>query len=101
MENRCGFQLLSEAPAVTTRLLLPASSVCLGRNGLEFRSASPIALWTEMTVGLESSAGSQKLHCAGVVVACSGSRPAGYLISLLFMTLSRQSEEALISFGVR
>ena len=37
----------------------------------------------------------KKVHCTGVVVACDGTRHSGYLVSLLFTKLSRQSQTLL------
>ena len=79
--------------ARTTRLNLTSGSVRIRRNGIEFRSDDPIPPWTEMTVDMES--GAKKLRCTGVVVACDGNRHAGYLVSMVFTGLSRQSQAQL------
>lgn len=100
MEPRFEFTVPTARLPVNTRLTLPAAWVSLRKNGIEFRSASAIELWTEMTIGLESP-GDRRLECGGVVVACRGSRQTGYLVSLLFTSLSRQSQAALNSLGVR
>ncbi len=78
-----------------TSLTLPASTVSLSKNGIEFRSPTAIAPWTEMTVDLQSRRSARKLHCTGVVVACNGSRHAGYHVSMLFTGLSRQTQAQL------
>ena len=78
-----------------TRLNLPADGVRIRKNGIEFRIATPIPIWTEMSVDLVSPRETKKLHCHGVVVACAGNRHAGYLVSMVFMNLSRQSQERL------
>jgi len=78
-----------------TRLALPREAVRIRRNGIEFRSSSPIPVWTEMTVSLQSPGESSRVNCTGVIVACSGNRHTGYAISLLFMKLSRQSQERI------
>ena len=78
-----------------TSLTLPAGAVNLSKNGVEFRSPTAIAPWTEMTVDLQSPRSNRKLHCTGVVVACNGSRHAGYHVSMLFTGLSRQTQAQL------
>ena len=47
-----------------------------------------------MTVDLHSPSGG-KVHCTGVVVGCQGDRHSGYVISVLFMNLSRQAQTHL------
>ena len=59
-----------------TRLHLSPDSVLIRKNGIEFRSASAFAPWTEMTVTLQSPEEDSKVHCTGVVVACTGNRHA-------------------------
>lgn len=76
------------------RLSLSANSVKIRKSGIEFRAVDPIPAWTEMSVDLQYS-DSKKVHCTGVVVACDGNRHSGYLISLLFTHLSRQSQARL------
>jgi hypothetical protein len=78
-----------------TRLTLPAHAIRFRKNGIEFRSVKPIPTWTEMTVDLQSPWDGKKVHCTGVVVDCNGNRHAGYLVSMVFMNLSRQSQERL------
>ncbi|SRR6266511_4821941 len=78
-----------------TQLTLPPDAVRFRRNGIEFRSPTPIPVWTEMTVALQSPGGAGKVNCTGVVVACDGNRHAGYAVSMLLMNLSRQSQERL------
>lgn len=82
-----------QSPA--TRLALPASGVRIRKNGIEFRTQAPIPAWSEMTVGMQLSSDSTKLNCTGVVVACSGNRHTGYLVSILFTNLSRQAQARL------
>ncbi len=74
---------------------LPAGCFHLRKNGIEFRSATPIGEWTEMTMTLESSAGGRQVRCTGVVVACHGTRHSGYQVALLFTDLSRQTQARL------
>ena len=79
----------------TTRLSLLASTVRIRKNGIEFRAESPIPVWTEMTVSLETPLDPKKLNCTGVVVACTGNRHAGYSVSMVFTSLSRQAQARL------
>jgi len=78
-----------------TTLNLPQAAVRIRKNGIEFRAPTPIPVWTEMTVCLQSAGGSKKVNCTGIVVACEGNRHAGYAVSMLLMNLSRQSQERL------
>ena len=78
-----------------TQLTLPASAVRIRPNGVEFRSGSPLPVWTEMTVAWQYRGATRKAHCTGVVVACHGNRHSGYLVSMVFMNLSRQLQERL------
>ena len=84
----------------TTQLDLPASSVRIRKNGIEFRSETPIPVWTEMTVALQTPNDSRKVNFNGVVVACSGNVHAGFAVSLLFTSLSRQAQARLHSMTV-
>ena len=86
--------------AQTTCLDLPANSVRIRKNGIEFRSDTTIPVWTEMTVALQTAADSRKVNFTGVVVACTGNRHAGYVVSLLFTSLSRQAQARLHSMTV-
>lgn len=81
-----------------TRLSLPADAVHIRKSGIEFRTENPIPAWTEMTLDLQRP-DAKKFHCTGVVVACEGNRNSGYLVSLLFTNLSRQSQALLSSFA--
>jgi len=74
---------------------LPAQAIRFRKNGIEFCSASPIPKWTEMTVDLHSRREAKKVHCTGIVVDCIGSRHTGYLVSMVFMGLTPQSQERL------
>ena len=78
-----------------TALSLPQAAVRIRRNGIEFRSPTPIPVWTEMTVSLQSAGETKKVNCTGIVVACEGNRHVGYAVSMLLMNLSRQSQERL------
>ena len=78
-----------------TRLSLAPADVRIRRNGVEFRSAASINPWTEMTVTLQSNRDSGKVHCTGVVVACNGNRHNGFTVSMVFTSLSKQSQARL------
>lgn len=78
-----------------TRLSLAPDEVRIRRNGVEFRSATPIATWKEMTVTLQSTRDAGRVHCTGVVVACNGNRHGGYTVSMVFTSLSKQSQARL------
>ena len=86
--------------AQTTRLDLPARAVRIRKNGIEFRSESAIPVWTEMTVSMQTPADSRKVKFAGVVVACNGDRHAGFMVSLLFTSVSKQAQARLNSMAV-
>jgi PilZ domain len=82
-----------------TTISLAQDAVRIRRNGIEFRSPAPIPVWAEMTVTLESVGEGKRVHCTGVVVACEGNRHTGYAVSMLFLNLSRQSQERLNSLA--
>jgi hypothetical protein len=92
-----------QAPKFTTtptRLSLPASAIRFRKNGIEFRTDKPIPTWTEMTVDLQSPVDAKKVHCTGVVVDCNGNRHSGYLVSMIFMNMSRQAQERFKQLAV-
>ena len=99
LENGGLFQPVT-VQAHTTRLDLPAGAVRIRRNGIEFRSDSAIPVWTEMTVAMETPSDARKVNFSGVVVACHGNRHAGYVVSLLFTSLSKQAQARLNSMAV-
>jgi len=78
-----------------TRLNLAPESVSFRKSGIEFLSPTPLAPYTEMTVELESPRDAKRVACTGIVVACEGSRQAGYVVSLLLTGLNRQSQAQL------
>jgi hypothetical protein len=78
-----------------TRLSLPANAVRIRRNGIEFLSAKPMPVWSEMTIELHSDRADGKVRANGVVIECNGSRAAGYSVSIMFLKLSRQAEAGL------
>ena len=65
------------------------------KNGIEFRSAKPVSTWSEMTVDMQCPETGKRVNFTGVVVACEGNRHAGYLVSMVFTNMSRQSQERL------
>jgi len=92
------FQPLTvHAPA--TSLSLSAGDIRIRKNGIEFRTQSDIPVYTEMTIDLETPLETKKLHCTGVVVACSGNRHSGFLVSMVFTDLSRQTQARLNSMA--
>ena len=78
-----------------TQLTLTPDAVQVHKNGIEFRSVRPFAVWKEMTVEMVPSGESRKVHFNGVVVECTGNRHAGYLVSMVITSVSRQSQERL------
>jgi hypothetical protein len=77
------------------RLDLTANAVRIRKNGIEFQTGKPISVWTEMTVALESPDASEKFEGNGVVVACNGNRHSGYVVSLVFTSLSLPDQARL------
>lgn len=78
-----------------TRLSLSPDAVIVHRNGIEFRSVSAFSPWAEMTLTLQSPLDGGRVHCTGVVIACSGNRHSGYHVSMVFTGLSKQAEARL------
>ena len=76
-------------------LELAADKVSVHKNGIEFRSPKPFTEWSEMTVSLQSPLDGSHLSCHGVVVACAGNRHAGYNVSMLFTSLTPQTQKQL------
>ncbi|HTD86320.1 MAG TPA: hypothetical protein VK850_07055 [Candidatus Binatia bacterium] len=82
-----------------TQLNLPENSVHLRKNGIEFRSNSPVPQWTEMVITLQTPT-TPRLQCTGVVVACDGNRHVGYQVAMLFTSVSRQVQAHLDSLAL-
>jgi hypothetical protein len=78
-----------------TRLNLSPDSVIIHKNGIEFRSATPFAAWTEMTMTLQSPHGEGRVHCTGVVISCTGSKHTAYHVSMVFTNVSKQAQARL------
>ena len=90
-ENTSSLQQVT-LEARQTRLVLSPNSVIIHKNGIEFRSATPFSEWAEMTMTLQSPGDPARVHCTGVVIACTGNRHAGYHISMVFTGLSKQAQ---------
>jgi hypothetical protein len=89
---------LSQAVTVqtpTTQLTLPATAVRIRKNGIEFHAESPIAVFSEMTVALETPLEPRTFECSGVVVACKGNRHAGYEVSMIFPSMTPHAKARL------
>ena len=80
-------------------LELSADTVVIHKSGIEFRSPTPFNPWTEMTVALQPPGDGGKLHCHGVVIACSGNKHAGYHVSMVLTSLSKQVQTRLNSMA--
>ena len=79
----------------STQLHLSSNAVRIRKNGIEFRSESPLQMYTEMTVTLETPYDTKTFTANGVVVGCHGTRHAGYLISVVFTDLSLPAKARL------
>jgi hypothetical protein len=75
-----------------TRYQIPSRMVRLRRNGVEFRSPAPFALWTEMTVSLDGPAAGGAQPLTGVVVSCEGNRHWGFAVVVLFLDGALEAE---------
>jgi hypothetical protein len=82
-----------------TRLSLSPDSVVIHKNGIEFRSSTPFSEWAEMTLTLQSPGGGGRVHCTGIVIACTGNRHAGYHVSMVFTGLSKQAQARLTNMA--
>jgi PilZ domain len=82
-----------------SRLELSTDAVSVHKSGIEFRSPTPFKEWAEMTVALQSPHDGAKLQCSGVVIACSGSKHAGYRVSMVFTHISEQAQMRLNSMA--
>jgi hypothetical protein len=83
------------------QITLPYHAAKVSKNGIEFLSAAPVPTWTEMSVELSSVPDANKVHCNGIVVSCTGNRHSGYMVSMVFMDLSRQALERLSHWAPR
>jgi len=80
-------------------LTLSPDSMVIHKNGIEFRSATPFSEWTEMTMTLRSPGDGGKVHCSGVVIACTGNKHAGYHVSMVLTGLSKQAQARLTTIA--
>jgi hypothetical protein len=94
IEDTGAFQQVT-VEARQTRLNLSPNSVIIHKNGIEFRSAAPFAAWTEMTMTLQSPVEGGRIHCTGVVISCTGNKHAGYHVSMVFTSLSKNAQARL------
>ena len=76
-------------------LELSADTVSIHKSGIEFRSPTPFNEWSEMTVSLQSPVDRSKFSANGVIVACTGSKHAGFHVSMLFTDLTPQAQTRL------
>jgi hypothetical protein len=81
------------------RLSLSPHSVVFHKSGIEFRSTTPFAPWTEVTLTMQSPQDHSRLHCNGVVIACTGNKHSGYHVSMIFTGLSKHAEQRLSSMA--
>jgi hypothetical protein len=82
-----------------TRLSLSPNSVVIHKNGIEFRSGTPFAQWTEMTMTLQSAYDGGRVNCTGVVISCTGNKHAGFHVSMVFTGLSKQAQARLTTMA--
>ena len=85
-------------PAREAQLTLSQDSVVIRRGGIEFRSPTSFAPWTEMTVGIRAH-DNQIVKCSGVVIASVGNKHTGYHVSLVFTGLTKQAQERLTALS--
>ena len=90
---------LGLSPNSTQCLTVPANSVRIRKNGIEFRNHEPFAAWTEMTVTLQGTGLAKKVNFTGVIVACTGNPRDGYEISMLFTHVTRLSQARLLAYS--
>ncbi|HWD94069.1 MAG TPA: hypothetical protein VG938_17185 [Verrucomicrobiae bacterium] len=89
------FQQQVTVEARQARLTLSPGSVIIHKNGIEFRNATAFSPWTEMTLTLQSPGGGGRVNCNGVVISCTGSKHAGYHVSMVFTSLTKQAQARL------
>src|SRR5262245_59115024 len=99
IESSGSFHQNVTVEARQARLSLSSDSVIIHKNGIEFRSPTPFSPWTEMTLTLQSRRDNGKVHCAGVVISCTGNKHLGYHVSLVFTSLSKQAQARLSSMA--
>ncbi len=90
---------LGLSPRTTQCLTVPAGSVRIRKNGIEFHNDQPFTPWTEMTVTLQGPGVAKKVNFTGVIVACTGNPPEGYEVSMLFTHVTRLSQARLLAYS--
>ena len=93
-----GLGSLENSVSITGRqatLELAAEKVSVHKNGIEFCSPTPFTEWSEMTITLQSPLDGKQLSCHGVVIGCTGRKNSGYHVSMLFTSLTPQTEKQL------
>lgn len=98
VHNTDSFQQVT-VEARQTRLSLSPDAVIIHKNGIEFRSTTPFSEWAEMTLTLQSPGDGGRVHCTGVVIACTGNRHSGYHVSMIFTGLSKQAQARLTTMA--
>lgn len=78
-------------------LSLPAHSVHLRNNGIEFLSTKEVPMWTELTIDLQSPNQDGRINCTGIVVGSTGNKHNGYVVSIIFMGITPEAQERLSS----
>lgn len=96
-------KIISPVPSIPldgrqAHLALSHDAVDIHKSGIEFRSPTPFTAWTEMTVELQAP-DNGKVHCTGVVIACSGNKLTGYHVSMVFTGMSRQAQARLTTMA--
>ena len=81
------------------RLTLSPNAVIIHKNGIEFRSPTPFSEWAEMTMTLQSPGDGGRVHCTGVVISCTGNKHAGYHVSMVLTSLSKQAQARLATMA--
>jgi len=100
IDSPVGFHQPVTVQARQARLTLSQDSVIIHRNGIEFRSPTPFSTWTEMTIILQSARSDNgSIHCSGVVISCTGTKHAGYHVSMVFTGISKQAQARLNSLA--
>ena len=89
------FQQHVTVEARQARLVLSPGSVIIHKSGIEFRSATAFSPWTEMTLTLQSPGDNNRVNCTGVVISCTGNKHAGYHVSMVFTSLTKQAQARL------
>ena len=89
------FQPAVSVSSRDAKLELSADTVSIHKNGIEFRSPTPFNEWSEMTVALQSPQDGSRISCHGVIVGCAGNKHTGFHISLVFTSLTPQTEKQL------